>query len=445
MVVNAERPGHSERPGPSESPGYAENPGPAERLRNTGHGRHGRPGHRGGTTGSAQDVARRYQEFSWREARGRSDAHEELSARIGQDQELCELLAGSLPAGDKQQPQLLLAAVRHLDGPHAEQGPRGAAAYGRWREWTIRHWDQVRDVILRRGTQTNEPARCATLLPLLARLPQPLALLEVGTSAGLCLHPDRYRYAYGYGYEEGSGYEDGYGYEGRYGYGDAGAPGPGHPGGHGTGAHHRVVGAGAHAPLVEVGAFDSPVVFPCQVQAPAPAAQRAHVPARLPEVVWRAGIDLAPLDPVAEPDDLRWLRSLVWPGDEARADRLSAAVDAVRAVPRPRIVRGDLIDELPALAAEAPAGATLVVFHTSVLSYLPFARREEFARLVRSVLDGRDGGGHWVSQEHHSVLPWLPLPAHHTPRPDDPLQLTLALDGHPVALTGPHGQSFRPL
>src|SRR4051794_8130335 len=101
MVVNAERPGYA------ESPGFAESPGPAERLRSTGHGHHGRPGrpgHGGGTTGSAQDVARRYQEFSWREARGRSDAHEELSARIGQDQELCELLAGSLPAGNKQQP-----------------------------------------------------------------------------------------------------------------------------------------------------------------------------------------------------------------------------------------------------------------------------------------------------------------------------------------------------
>ncbi|MFF4290344.1 DUF2332 family protein [Streptomyces sp. NPDC001633] len=437
MVVNAERPGHSlhpghsERPGHVESPGYAESPGPAERFRSAGPGRHGRPGHGGVPTGNAQDVARRYQEFSWREARGRSDAHEELSARIGQDQELCELLAGSLPAGNKQQPQLLLAAVRHLDGPHAEQGPRGAAAYGRWREWTIRHWDQVRDVIMRRGTQTNEPARCATLLPLLARLPQPLALLEVGTSAGLCLHPDRYRYAYEHGHRHGHGHGHGHGY--GYEYGEAGGP-------------------AAHAPLAEVGAADSPVVFHCQVQAPVPGAGPAsagqgasHLPTRLPEVVWRAGIDLAPLDPVAEPDDLRWLQSLVWPGDEARAARLSAAVDAVRAVPRPRIVRGDLIDELPALAAEAPAGATLVVFHTSVLSYLPYARREEFARLVRSVLDGRDGGGHWISQEHHSVLPWLPLPAHHTPRPDDPLQLTLALDGHPVALTGPHGQSFRPL
>ena len=45
--------------------------------------------------------------------------------------------------------------------------------------------------------QTNEAGRCAVLLPVLAALPQPLALLEVGASAGLCLYPDRYAYRYG--------------------------------------------------------------------------------------------------------------------------------------------------------------------------------------------------------------------------------------------------------
>ncbi|MFF4950993.1 DUF2332 family protein [Streptomyces chattanoogensis] len=345
---------------------------------------------------SAQTVADRYREFSWQQARGRSDAHAELTARISQDAEFCDLLSGSLPAGDTQRPELLLAAVRHLDGPHAELGPRNETAYGRWREWTVRHWDEVRAVIMRRTGRTSDPARCAALLPLLARLPQPLALLEVGASSGLCLRPELYRYRY-----EGDG-----------------------------------AGSGT-----ECGAPGSPVTLTCRTSAagPGPVPQ---APARLPEIVWRAGIDPDPLDPAAERDDLRWLQSLVWPGDEDRARRLTAAVDAVRSLPRPRIVRGDLVDELPALAAEAPPGATLVVFHTGVLDSLPPARRERFAALVRSLLAGRSGPGHWISHEHHGVLPWITAPVHRTLRPEDAPLLTLALDERPLALTGPHGESL---
>ncbi|KOT79581.1 hypothetical protein ADK70_30405 [Streptomyces rimosus subsp. pseudoverticillatus] len=340
---------------------------------------------------SARALADRYVNFAWYQARGQSDAHEELAARIGHDPEFCAHLARCLPDGEKQQPNLLLAAVRYLDGPYAEHGPRGDAAYRGWREWTLRHWDEVSAVIMRRRTQTNEPARCATLLPLFARLPQPLALLEVGASAGLCLYPDRYRYRY----DE----------------------------------------------RPEFGAPDSSAVLRCRTGPGTP------VPDRVPDIAWRAGIDLNPLDP-ADPDDVRWLEALIWPGaTDERLRSQRAAREAVRSAPRPRMVRGDLIDTLPALAAEAPPGATLVVFHTSVLAYLPLERREEFARLVRSVLQERDrlghGPGHWVSNEHHPVLPWIVPPRLVHPLPTTERLLTLALDERPVALTGQHGQSVQ--
>ncbi|MGW1840655.1 DUF2332 family protein [Streptomyces sp. NPDC002067] len=356
---------------------------------------------------NAPALAARYRDFSWWQARGRCAAHEELTARIGQDQELCELLAASLPAGDRQHPGLLLAAVRHLDGPHAEQGPRGEPAYGRWREWTIRHWDEVRAVVMSRSPRTGEPARCAALLPLLARLRGPLALLELGTSAGLCLHPDRYRYAY-----------------------EPAAPG--------------MPGPAAPPETHTLGAPDSPVTFRCRVGREDRVAEAdAAPPARLPEIVWRGGIDPAPLDPVGDPEALRWLRSLVWPGTPERARLLTAAVDAVRAAPRPEIVRGDLVGELPALAARVPADATLVVLHTDVLPALPPAHRERFADRVRALLAGRPGGGHWISQEHHSVTPWRPAPSAVRLAPDDRERLlTLALDDRPVALTGAYGQSL---
>ena len=54
--------------------------------------------------------------------------------------------------------------------------------------------------MLSRATQTNEAGRCATLLPSLAAISaaedKPLALIEVGASAGLALFPDRYGYEY---------------------------------------------------------------------------------------------------------------------------------------------------------------------------------------------------------------------------------------------------------
>ncbi|KUL33912.1 hypothetical protein ADL22_31835 [Streptomyces sp. NRRL F-4489] len=394
----------------------------------------------GNVVSSPQEVAERYREFSWHQARGRSDAHAELAARISADAEFCDLLAGSLPAGAKQQPALLLAAVRYLDGPHAELGPRGEAAYGRWREWAIRHWDEVRAVVLRRTARPDEPARCAALLPLLARMPRPLALLEVGSSAGLCLYPDRYRYLYEYGghREEGrsdSGHGEGRPYaDPQGGHSDAGRSDAGH-----WDASHRYADGGVRE---EGGAGDSPVAFTCRTSGAAPwgGDGAAVLPGGLPEIVWRGGIGPDPLDPVAAPDDLRWLRALVRPGDEAGAARLSAAVEAVRTAPRPHLVRGDLLDALPGLAARVPAGAALVVFHSAALGALPPARREEFARLVRSLLGERDGGGHWISHEADGVLPGIAAPADRLPQPEGPMPLTLALDGRPVAVTDPYGR-----
>ena len=174
------------------------------------------------------------------------------------------------------------------------------------------------------GAHRRSPARCATLLPLLAMLPGPLALLEVGASAGLTLLPDRYSYDY---------------------------------------AGHRVQGTDPDAPVIA-----------CEPRGPVP------LPGRVPEVTWRAGLDLNPLD-VTSDDDMHWLECLIWPGEEGRLARLRAAIATARRHP-PRVFRGDLLTDLPALAGQAPADATLVVFHSAVLAYVDPLRREEFGEIV---------------------------------------------------------------
>src|SRR5205085_9354763 len=106
-------------------------------------------------------------------------------------------------------------------------------------------------------------------------------------------------------------------------------------------------------------------------------------PIARPEIVWRAGLDLNPLD-ITDPAGVAWLEALIWPEHAHRRARLRAAA-AVAAADPPLLVRGDAVDDLPALAAKAPAGATLVVFHTSVLYQLPAARREAFVAVVREL------------------------------------------------------------
>lgn len=138
-------------------------------------------------TDRMDDIASRYRQFAETQAHGVSAHYEQLSLGIAGSDSLLSFLA-ALPT-ERQQPNLFLGAVRHVAGlardiNHLEQVVHDHAA-------------AIRNIMLTRTTQTNEPARCAVLLPALASLQRPLALLEVGASAGLCLFPDYYSYAYG--------------------------------------------------------------------------------------------------------------------------------------------------------------------------------------------------------------------------------------------------------
>ncbi|MGC4821052.1 DUF2332 domain-containing protein [Micromonospora sp. DT63] len=305
-------------------------------------------------------TAEAYVEFARREAHGVSPTYERLSDVVAHDGDLLALLDTLPPA--KRQPNLLFGVVRWLGGPVDDPTA--------FHDFTMAHWPAVEAEMRTRATQTNEAGRCAVLLPVLAALPQPLALLEVGASAGLCLYPDRYAYRYG---------------------------------------EHRI---GSGEPVLEC------------------AASGFEPPTRVPQVVWRAGLDLNPLD-VTDPDDVSWLDTLIWPERGHRRARLRAAA-AVAAADPPLLIRGDLVDDLPALAARAPEDATLVVFHTSVLYQVPVARREAFVRLVREL------PGHWIANEAPEVLPYDGLPD----SPDAALHNVLALDGRPLAWTRGHGQAI---
>jgi Uncharacterized protein conserved in bacteria (DUF2332) len=137
--------------------------------------------------GRGATTAATYAEFAVREARGVSPSYERLSVAVSRDDEVLARL-GTLPPA-KRQPNLLFGVVRFLGGPVEDP-----AAF---LDYVVANWPAIRSEMRTRATQTNEVGRCAFLLPVLAALPQPLALLDVGASAGLCLYPDRYAYRYG--------------------------------------------------------------------------------------------------------------------------------------------------------------------------------------------------------------------------------------------------------
>jgi len=332
-----------------------------------------------GTSADPQnDTAQRYRTFAVREVRGMSPSYEALALRVADDPDLVALIDTLPPM--KRQPNLVFSAARFLGAPVGDAGA--------FREWLLGSWDEVREVALARATQTNEAARCAPILPLIALAADggPVALLEVGVSAGLDLYPDRYSYRY------------------------ATADG---------------------TVSIDPPDGESPVVIDCAVTGPAP------IPERVPEVVWRAGIDLHPLD-AASAADVAWLDALIWPEHEDRRRRLRAAAAIVAADP-PRMFTGDLVERLEEVAAQAPRGATLVVLHTAVLMYLPPAARDEFAERVSGL------HGHWISNEWHGVAPlgWTTPAGEHPGIGALESDFELALDGRQIAFCSPHGRDLR--
>lgn len=313
------------------------------------------------------DVEAGYRRFAVEAAE--SPTFEAWARGVADDPEVRAWVA-TLPAL-KQQPNLVFAAARHHGVP--APGP-----YAGLRTALLADDGTIRTTILERSTQTNEVGRLATLVPAFAQVEGPLALLEVGASAGLCLYPDRWGYAWS-------------------------------------------------TPAGEVTLGGEPRLR-CTVAGPAP------LPSRLPEVAWRGGVDLNPLD-VTDRDATDWLETLVWPEQDERRARLRQAVEVARHEP-PRLVRGDLLTTLPELVEEASAHGTVVVFHSAVIAYLTPPLRAEYDAMVRGLV--ADGRCRWVSNEAAQVLPSVTATGPSAPAAEP--GFVLGIDGRMVARTHGHGR-----
>jgi hypothetical protein len=198
-----------------------------------------------------------------------------------------------------------------------------ATAFPAFREFCLEHRAALEGLIETRLTQTNVIQRCSVLLPafadIFAREGRPLALIEIGPSAGLNLQWSRYRYAY------------------------------------------RRRGVGVETTW---GDPEARVLVECE-QTGAPLPRLAE---EIP-VASRRGIDINPID-LEDSDAVQWLRALVWPDHVGRQERLSAAIDVAREDP-PELIQADASRALPDVLASVPAHAVPCVYGTHTLYQFP--------------------------------------------------------------------------
>jgi hypothetical protein len=309
----------------------------------------------------ARGCARMFADFAGT-TRSRAPLYSRMAAGIAEDERLAALLLHAPPV--QRQPVLLFACVHALllegDGdelaryyPNLTGRPEPGDPLPALRRFCEQHEADLTALLASRQTQTNEVGRCALLLPafgLLAAEVGPLAHLDVGSSAGLNLLLDRYRYRY-------------------------------EPGG--------TIGP------------ESPVVLECGTRGAVP------VPAAMPVIAARLGIDRKPVD-VTDAAEARWLEACVWPDQPDRFARLRAALEMARAAGI-SVRAGDAITATVPLAESMASAGHPVVTNTWVLNYLSGDERTAYVTALDALGARLDLS--WVYLESPYLAPELPGPS----------------------------------
>ncbi len=258
-------------------------------------------------------------------------------------------------------------SVGPVASPAANPMPEPLTWYPHFADLCRRHRRRIEDLLATRATQTNEIGRCSALFPVLCTVagwhPGPLAVVDLGASAGLNLLLDRFAYCY---------------------VDLTSSPIP------------SVLGGGDP---------DSRVRLTTTLQA------GGRPDLTMPPVAWRIGIDRSPVDPLDDEAAL-WLLACQWPEHPERFERLRHALALARSTQAPAVVRGDVIDDLGELVATVPEDTHLCLVHSWVAPYLSETHQRELHRVVAGIASTRPVS--WMFAEEPFECPGLPIP----PSPD---------------------------
>ncbi|OBH16463.1 hypothetical protein A9X03_21335 [Mycobacterium sp. E1715] len=280
-------------------------------------------------------------------ARSGSPMYGELFELVACDVESGGVFATIL-SGHEEDPAPLAVPLRLLGGLHRLVLDGRAPGLRRWYPSTGGSWDaeaawpEIEGVAaehadalraaLRQPPQTNEVGRSAALIGGLLRANGesglPIRLFEIGSSAGLNLRADHYRYRFA---------------DGQWGPGD------------------------------------SPVTIE-------DAWRGALPPDGGVRIVERHGFDIAPIDVTATDGELTVL-SYVWPDQTARLERLRGAVEVARRVPA-RLERRSAADAVAGLTLAA--GALTVLWHSITWQYLSHEERDTVRATISALGEQAD-------------------------------------------------------
>lgn len=296
-----------------------------------------------------QRLADVFRHFAERECQGSSDLYEYLARHIADDEEVLQV-AALVPSGQPV-PNMLFGAVQYLllqgEGselrpyyPGLVEQPKGmGSCYPHFRSFVLKHEGRLIEILKNKRVQTNEVRRCAYLYPAFCsiydKVRKPLALVELGCSAGLQLLWDQYSYSYGPGASYGN-----------------------------DGSKVRMTS--------EIRGDRPPFLLPSS-----------------PPVVYRMGIDLHVND-VRNPEHFLWLRALIWPGYHDRVAMLEQAVEVLQHQSGIQFREGDGTELLPEIVQDIPEESVICVFHTHVANQIPESSKRNLLQHLSEIGRARD-------------------------------------------------------
>jgi len=201
-------------------------------------------------------------------------------------------------------------------------------------DFCLTHSDELLQLFHTKSVQTNEVQRASYLFPIFSEIAEevelPLTLLEIGTSAGLLLNLDGYRYEI------------------------------------------------EQEPQISFGNENSPLTLFAKNYG------TSITSVKNLDILYRIGIDLNIID-LQDSEEYLWLKSLIWPEQIIRKENLEKA-RAIHLQYSKLLLTGDFRELIPPLFdTHEFKGSQIIIFHTHVANQFPAKLKTELLTMLQQL------------------------------------------------------------